>query len=503
VITTNADVTRPVNDEADYVIVGTGAAGATVARVLTEAGADVVMVEEGAPFPPKERTPALYRTMKAAWREMGTTTTVGRAMIPILQGRCVGGTTVINGAICWRLPEDVHDQWSADRGIAERIPYDALMRHAAQIEDELGISGTPTEAWGGNERIMDRACRKLGIEGASIARNVREPCTAARCLQGCPDGRKLSMDLCYIPRAIERGARVYATCRVESIHTQGGRAVGVGGTFKRAAWDAPRHSLTVRARKGVVLAASAVQTPELLLRNRLANSSRQVGRHFQCHPGAGVVGLYDEDVNMWHGATQGYESIEWRPQGFKIETLSLPPELAAVRIPGVGRALMERMSTMRRMALMGVQIRARAHGRIRTRGKRGTTIFFDLGERDVQVLKRGLKTICELHFAAGAKELLVGVHGLPERVTSPDELGRFDGAPLTPRAFSLIATHLFGTCRMGTDPRTSVVRPDFRTHDVDGLYIVDSSVFPTNLGVNPQHSIMSMAWHAAEGMAGG
>jgi choline dehydrogenase-like flavoprotein len=59
-------------------------------------------------------------------------------------------------------------------------------------------------------------------------------------------------------------------------------------------------------------------------------------------------------------------------------------------------------------------------------------------------------------------------------------------------------THLFGTARMGADRATSVVRPDFRHHTVAGLYVADSSVFPTNLGVNPQLPIMAMAARCAE-----
>jgi choline dehydrogenase-like flavoprotein len=75
--------------------------------------------------------------------------------------------------------------------------------------------------------------------------------------------------------------------------------------------------------------------------------------------------------------------------------------------------------------------------------------------------------------------------------------------PADPRHFSFISTHLFGTARMGLDPRASVVGPDFQSHEVRGLYVVDSSVFPTNLGVNPQHSIMAMSRLAATRLAAG
>jgi choline dehydrogenase-like flavoprotein len=75
--------------------------------------------------------------------------------------------------------------------------------------------------------------------------------------------------------------------------------------------------------------------------------------------------------------------------------------------------------------------------------------------------------------------------------------------PPDPRLFSFISTHLFGGARMGVDARSSVVGPDFECHEVAGLYVVDSSVFPTNLGVNPQHSIMAMSRLAATRIVAG
>jgi choline dehydrogenase-like flavoprotein len=96
-----------------------------------------------------------------------------------------------------------------------------------------------------------------------------------------------------------------------------------------------------------------------------------------------------------------------------------------------------------------------------------------------------------------------GLHGIPSALRSIDEVREIDAMPPDPRLFSFISTHLFGGARMGIDPRSSVVGPDFESHEVAGLYVVDSSVFPTNLGVNPQHSIMAMSRLAATRIAGG
>ena len=104
-------------------------------------------------------------------------------------------------------------------------------------------------------------------------------------------------------------------------------------------------------------------------------------------------------------------------------------------------------------------------------------------------------------FEAGAREVWPGVYGAPSVLRSIDEVKLLEEGPVEPRSYSFIATHLFGAARMGPDPSSSVVGPEFGVHGVEGLYVVDSSVFPTNLGVNPQHTIMAMSRLASHRLA--
>jgi choline dehydrogenase-like flavoprotein len=92
---------------------------------------------------------------------------------------------------------------------------------------------------------------------------------------------------------------------------------------------------------------------------------------------------------------------------------------------------------------------------------------------------------------------------MPERIRSVDELRALDALPDDPRLFHGIASHLFGTAVMGPDPAHSVVGARGELHGAPGVYVADASIFPTNLGVNPQHSICALAWRIAEGIAGG
>jgi hypothetical protein len=256
----------------------------------------------------------------------------------------------------------------------------------------------------------------------------------------------------------------------------------------------------VHARHAVILAASAIQSPLFLLDNRLGPRAL-VGRRLQTHPGTAVAGLFDEPVTQWFGATQGYESTQFWHERMKFETVGMPLELGAVRLPGFGARLVERLADYGRVAFFGVQIRARTHGRVRRDVFGHKAIDYDLGAEDVRTLKLGVRRLCELMLAAGARAVLPGVHGLLEQIRSMDELAPLEALPDDPRLFHCIAAHLFGTAVMGRSVREGVVAPDGALHGLQGLYVTDSSVFPSNLGVNPQHSICAFSWLAAENIA--
>jgi hypothetical protein len=120
-------------------------------------------------------------------------------------------------------------------------------------------------------------------------------------------------------------------------------------------------------------------------------------------------------------------------------------------------------------------------------------VSYQPNARDIATMKRGIAWLGRMMFAAGASWVDLGVHGAPARIESIDLIDPALEPVHDPRAFSSVITHMFGTTRMGSDPSKSVVAPDFQHHEVQGLWVADSSVFPSNTGVNPQTSIMALA----------
>ncbi len=485
----------------DYVVVGSGAAGAVAAHVLAKAGLSVALVEEGPWVKTREFGDRAYEMFERMARDAGTQMVAGRSYIPLLQGRCVGGSTVLNSAIAHRTPEDVLDDWARRFGLGDAISARVLEPHFDVLEAELGTKLVSDDALGANNRLFLDGAMKAGLEASPTHRYERDCRGSGRCATGCPHAAKQSMNVSYVPWALGLGARLFCSCRVERVFFRDGRAAGVlAQSHDDARPDRPRFRVSLHGRRGVIVAASAIQTPNVLRRSGLRG--RAIGHHFQCHPGFGVAGVFGHPIAPTFGATQGAESLHFlRSDRFKFETLGIPPELAIMRFPGIGRELMQKLGDYVNLAIWAVVLRAEAEGTIRAGwgGRDKATLM--LTSVDMKRMRKGTAMLARTMFQAGALEVWPGIVGIPGVLRSIDEVRLIEEVPADPRLFSMITTHLFGAARMGKDPATSVVAPNFQTHEARGLYVVDSSVFPTNLGVNPQHSIMAMSRLAATRIA--
>jgi len=486
--------------DADFVVIGTGPSGATAARVLTDAGHEVAMIEEGRWVKAEEFDGSSFTAQKKCYRELGTVAAMGKNMIPIIQGRCVGGGSVINAAIIWRMPEDVFDRWLSEFQTGEALSWKEMEAAFDVLESDLNVKPVSPEVLGRNNSLLLEGANKLGLDSRIIARNERGCQGLAQCTSGCPVGAKQSTDLTYVPWSIEKGARLYHSCRADRIQVEQGRAKSVIARFEDPLTGEPRGKLTINARKGIVVCATPIQTPCLLRRSGIGKSSGHLGRHFLGHPGAGLICIYPDEVRLWEGATQGWDSEHYRKDWkVKFEALGMQPDLLTSRIPGIGAEFKKNVLEAGRMGNVGCAVVCQAEGRVRPLGK-SAQISYGLGDEDVFNLRRGLKKIAEIMVAAGAEYIIPNIYGLPPKI-SKDQLKLIDQAPLDPRCYTLVLTHMFGTCRMGPDPAKSVVGLDFQVHDTKGVFILDSSIFPSNLGVNPQHTIMAVAHVGAKKIA--
>ncbi len=481
---------QAVEWEADYVVIGTGAGGAAAASQLSRGGAEVVMVEAGAWRDQGDYPSTVYGSFRDLFDRWGTTVARGPAFSPIIQGRCVGGSTVINSAIVVRTPGDIFDQWQRELGVGGEALAERVWAHQDRIEEELFVETTRPEYLGRSSELALEAGRRLGIDSHLMRRAVKGCLGKTDCLQGCRHGKKQSTNLQWVPEVINSGGGILSCAPVQRVLFESQRAVGVAGRFVHPRSRKKGARFVVRARRGVLLAASSTHTPCILQRSGV--KSPALGQQFRAHPGCAIPGIYAEKVGRDFGATQGWASTEFRQNpGYKLETLNLPLELIAGRLKGGGSALMERLEEMPRMGVWVAACRANSAGTVRQRFGR-PSVSYAMDSSDMASLKAGLKKTAELHFATGATHILPGIQGLPEKMKA-DQLSLFDTATLNPRAYTTILSHLFGGAVMGANAQQGFCDEQGKAYNYEGLYVADASLLPSNLGVNPQHTIMAMA----------
>jgi choline dehydrogenase-like flavoprotein len=496
-----AEYDRDFTVTADVVVVGSGPCGAVAAYELAAAGKRVVLCEEGPPFTPGDYVIDGALSMARTMREGGLRFTTGTVM-PTMQAIALGGGSLVNSAMCNRTPAFRFDEW-AEIGELSRTSRADLEPHYDAIAEQIGIAPTPDDVQGRRNLLFRDGCKALGYSSESCPRNVVGCRGSGECYTGCRARAKQSMDISYVPAAIRLGAEVLTSVRVEQVLATGRRVTGIAGRVVAPFTGAPAFSFRVEA-KAVVLAAGVVATPILLQRSgNLANASGQVGEHLQFHPGTSVMGFFPDPVDPVFGATQGYQSLHFLRDGFKLETLWAPPGVFSVRMPGLGHPLKQALLDMR-FATVYDAIASCPHsrGRVRERGRSmEPAMRWTFHPDDVAILGRAIWHMAEIFFAAGATKILPGVAGLPDEMRSLAEAEVLRGRRLRPGDIVAASTHVFGTTRMHSDPRKGVVDEDSKAHDLDNLYVVDTGVFPYSPAVNPMFTGMALARRSALALA--
>jgi choline dehydrogenase-like flavoprotein len=469
--------------DCDVLIIGSGAGGAASAYELASAGRDVLVLEAGPHMRPQDFTQRELDTIRRIYVDRGAQGPADGSLA-IYQGSCVGGSTVINAEICFRTPEEVLVEWAKRFGVPDMSPSE-LVPVFEEVEKMVNVTPNEQRFLAGGKQF-DRALRAVGIEPKPLARNVKGCRGCQYCLFGCAYGCKQSMDQSYLPAAMRKGARVISEARVEGLDLDGGAARG-------ARARTPNGILEVRA-KAVVVACGAIATPLLLMDHGLGGS--EVGRHLSVHPVVAPTGWYDDEMPERVDSMAASYTDAFVSDGYLVETATGSPAFVAQFAPGFGRAHKELVRNLKHSSFAGGVIRDR-HGPGRVlRDKKGKKVIeYALDEASKIQVRKAMKKISEIAFAGGARKVSLPTVA-PFFLESTDDLRRIDSLPLGPADITLISYHPQGTARFG-----SVTDYDGAVRGAKNLYVMDASLFPTPVGVNPQISIMTVATVLARKLA--
>jgi choline dehydrogenase-like flavoprotein len=492
----------------DACIIGSGAAGAVLAKELAEAGMPVVVLEAGEWLDTRTDyvNDELSMLGRIDWDDLRITDGADPLQLGrVNTGRAVGGTTVHYTAVTLRLdPADFRTHSTDDVGVDWPFGYDELAPYYAEVERTLPVSGPrrsvwPSGApyphgelpWSSKDHLIGAGLDKIGYRTEMTPHAVATGPVDGRsacmyygfCIDGCKSDAKGSVNVNYLPKAVAAGAEIRPGCFATRIETQNGRAAGVTYLCDGDERFQPAER--------VFVCCYAIETPRLLLNSgNLANSSDQVGRNLMVHSGPIVFGRFDQPVDSFitppvgiltrdpYGTQPGRDFL----RGYLFNTYAQFPIAFGRALAGSNPdlwgddliAVLDEYSHWGLLAGLGEVLpnpdnRVTLADEVDEHGVPVARVTFSYGDNDRVLIDAIRQDGTRIMEAAGATRVLYN-----------------DGNH-----------HLLGTCRMGADPATSVVDPDCRAHDVDNLWICDGSVFPTVGAVNPSLTIQANATRAA------
>ena len=501
-VTSARDLPAGTRIRAQVCVVGTGAGGGAALARLAEAGVDVVAVEAGGLFTAADATQRELEMLPRLFQDAGLRATADKG-IGILQGKGVGGSTLHNTGLVWDPPAGILGRWRAEHA----FPYDdaALAPLLAEVRVTLGANPIPEAGINANNGAMRRGAEALGWR-YRVADHNRDLCSGCGyCVLGCAYNRKKNAALTWVARATAAGARVIADAPAVRIEGRpGARRVlcrvaggdGAGGGGGRGGGE-----VVVEA-DAVVVSAGALDTPALLLRSGLGTD--RVGRGLRLHPSAMVQAEMPEEVRGWRGVPQSVIVEEFADfeadgrGGFLFIPLALWPGTMAVSTPGIGarhRAVMRRYPDL---ASCGVLLHDETGGRV-TVARDGRPVARYWPDRpDLAEIRRGVGALARLFLAAGARAVHLPYDDAPP-VTDEATL---DAALATARddihRFPLASVHPQGSCPLGGDAASSACDPEGRLRGEPDIFVADTSLFPTSVGVPPQVTTMALGLAVAD-----
>lgn len=486
--------------EADVVIVGAGAGGCAAAAALAERGVRVAVLEEGRHWQPSEFRPQTSFAFQHLYQGKGARSLRGNAIIPMPGGRGVGGSTLINSAICFRCPPEVLSTWRQKHG-CEALTDERFGAYFERIWSTLGVSVNPIAVQRNNNLIFRAGAEALGLNGAFLARSAPGCQGCGICQYGCPSGGKLSTDRTFLAEGIQRGlVAAVADCKMRTAETEGGRVTAISGEILDPQTQAVVGRVEAHAER-FVISGGPIGTPLFLLANHLADR-QHCGNHLVIHPTIASLARFPWRIEPWSGVTQGYYVDCW-DRGFLLQTYTTTPDqYFLVLQTRLGQETMAALSDLAYMASAGTLVHDEdSSGRVQ-HTPAGPDLSYFLGEGDKRRLIDGMRLCSEVFFAAGAQHVHPGRVGLA-RIDKPSDIPSSLPYDLDPTELMLYASHPMGTARMGGRPEDSVVDPWGAVWGWDNLFVADASIFPTSLGVNPQVTTMAMGLHVGHAIAEG
>jgi hypothetical protein len=492
-----------IPDEADYIIIGSGAGGAVTAyrlACMVKDPSKILLVERGSRYQPmQDFNDNEMEMMRKLYKEGGLQQTKNFSM-SVLQGECVGGTTVVNNAVCFEMSPNMKSMWENQFD----IDLSNLENEYQKIAEEIEIQTISNE--GANQKVKEKFesgvntyCGTLS-EGKLVCEplkiNSRNNIGDGNWNLGNKRLRKLSMLETYLPWAEGRGVKIVSNVSgvnfIPSASNHHAEAVLVrtrSGELKK-----------IKVNKAVIAAGGVIASSHFLMRSGLFGN---VGKNMSCNFAFPFTFEYSDILDAFDGTqiTIGAKDPDDRAV---FETYFNPPaSFALSSVPFFFERREKMMKKYRNLINYGALVGSEPNGVIEKKADmiNGRPFSWELGEKDKKNIKYAFATLLNLGLHSGALKAYIptkpGIEIEISEKNIADFISALENYPLRMEDLNIGTAHPQGGNRMAGDNSplkdSRVVNGKFQVEGFENVFVSDASLFPVSMGLNPQWTIMALS----------
>ncbi len=512
--------------DVDIVIVGTGCGGSVMASVLSEIkGLKIVVIEKAEYLIWQDMEGTEEHGFNNMYEKGGVLITEDTG-IAVLAGSAFGGGTAVNWACSLRTPGFVREEWE-HFGLKRFGPSSTSFSKAIDyVCNRIGVvEGNDITHNITNQLFLD-GCKACGYSAEATGQNMKNTSTyklgSGDISIGDKFGIKNSTPETFLQDAANNGCQFIDQCYIDTIMHDGKKASGVVGKFivnDKKNGLVIEKKIKITARKGVIISCGAINTPALLLRSKVPNSNGLIGKNLRLHPVVGCVAALPKEIKVWDGAPMTTVSnaasggSDGSHYGVKLECPSVHVGFGGAQLPWLNPKQNRRDLLFLPNSFVTIALsRDKGSGSIQIDSDGNARLYYPLSQHDRDSLVEGSEMLIRISAAVGAEKILSSVIPLNGVVDLPNEEGKEEerrekideyvekmaAAGVTANFKNvIISAHQMGTAKMSNKPSQGVCKDTGELHEVENLYVADTSLFPTPSGANPMITCLALTYDIA------
>ena len=369
-------------------------------------------------------------------------------------------------------------------------------------------------------------CKACGYSAEATGQNMKNTSTyrlgSGDISIGDKFGIKNSTPETFLQDAANNGCQFIDQCYIDTIMHDGKKAFGVVGKFivnDKKNGLVIEKKIKITARKGVIISCGAINTPALLLRSKVPNSNGLIGKNLRLHPVVGCVAALPKEIKVWDGAPMTTVSnaasggSDGSHYGVKLECPSVHVGFGGAQLPWLNPKQNRRDLLFLPNSFVTIALsRDKGSGSIQIDSDGNARLYYPLSQHDRDSLVEGSEMLIRISAAVGAEKIMSSVIPLNGVVDLPNEEGKEEerrekideyvekmaAAGVTANFKNvIISAHQMGTAKMSNKPSQGVCKDTGELHEVENLYVADTSLFPTPSGANPMITCLALTYDIA------